>query len=83
METKYWEAGRCLRKGSMLLAMSLYATVMNNKALSAFVVSFVVNISLFCALTQARVERDRMNHYATQVELENDSLSQKYIRMQK
>lgn len=83
METKYREAGRSLWNGLTLLAMSLYTTVINNKALSALVISFAVNISLFCALTQARVERDRVNHYATQVELKNDSLSQKYIRMQK
>lgn len=80
MKTNYLLGLMMLLRGHKYLAVSLYRTVMAHKALSAFIVSLLLNIGLFFSLVEARTERDRINHHATMVELINDSLEFKNIR---
>lgn len=80
MKTNYVLGLRMLLRGHKYLAVSFYRTVMAHKALTAFIVSLLLNIGLFFSLIEARTERDRINHHATMVELINDSLENKSIR---
>lgn len=51
METKYLLAMRLLLRGHKYLAVSFYRTVMANKALTAFIISLMLNISLCVSCT--------------------------------
>lgn len=74
METKYLLAIRLLLRGHKYLAVSFYRMVMANKALTAFIISMLLNIHLFVSLAQARIERDQASHRMVQIEFINDSL---------
>ena len=74
METKYLLAIRLLLREHKYLAVSFYGMVMANKAITAFIISMLLNIHLFVSLAQARIERDQASHRMVQIEFINDSL---------
>lgn len=80
METKYLLAMRLLLRGLNYLVVSFYRTIMAHKALTAFIISLLLNIHLFVSLAQARIERDQASHRMAQIEILNDSLEGRNIK---
>ena len=74
MKTNYKLAMGLLLRGHKYLVVSFYRTVMAHKALTAFIISLLLNIHLFVSLAQARIERDQASHRMVQIEFINDSL---------
>lgn len=80
METKYLLAMRLLLRGLNYLVVSFYRTVMAHKALTAFIISLLLNIHLFVSLAQARIERDQASRRMAQIEILNYSLEGRNIK---
>lgn len=80
METNYLLAMKLLLRGHKYLAVSFYRTVMAHKALTAFIISLMINIHLFVSLAQARIERDQASHRMAQIEYINDSREGKSVK---